>query len=514
MRVIDSRYELDPLSRRGGGMGEVWFGYDKRLDRPVAVKFIRIDRLPDGRPDNELTQRFVRESRITARLEHPGVPAVYDCGTYDDDLYLVMQLIDGCSVSALLDETEIPVPWAAAIAAQVCSVLARAHENSLIHRDLKPGNLMLSPDGTVKVLDFGVAIALSPGSTRLTATGVAVGTPEYMAPEQVMAGSTSPQSDLYALGVVLDEMLSGENQFAGATPLASMHNHIGRAPRPLRQRRRDVPEGLERLVLWLLQKAPDNRPESAAVVYDRLLGFCRELPAFPGYVDASGSHSARMYAGVVSRVGARPQERPEPAPVRPASTTSVPDAAPFRPSDLGLARKDAHLLKAESRFTQAAEVLAGALEPATRALGVTDPDVISVRIELADVLFLAGDYRRAATEFADLAAVLAERDGPGADLVLRFRLMEANCHAAVGETTLALDQLGRLLEDERRLGIDDDRTLELRRQIALLEVGSGDPVRAGKTLTDLLPDIENRYGPKHPSVLQVRELLASLPRSE
>src|SRR5690606_33483331 len=94
-QTIGGRYELDPLSRRGGGMGEVWFGYDKRLDRPIAIKFIRVDRQPDGKPDNELVQRFVRESRITARLEHPGVPAVYDCGTHQDNLYLVMQQIPG-----------------------------------------------------------------------------------------------------------------------------------------------------------------------------------------------------------------------------------------------------------------------------------------------------------------------------------------------------------------------------------------------------------------------------------
>jgi hypothetical protein len=491
-------------------MGEVWFGYDKRLDRPVAIKFIRIDRLPDGKPDKELTQRFVRESRITARLEHPGIPTVYDCGTHGEELYLVMQQITGCSVTTLLDETEIPVAWAAAIAAQTCSVLAVAHANSLVHRDLKPSNLMLSPDGTVKVLDFGIAAALSPTATRLTRTGVAVGTPEYMSPEQAMAGSASPQSDLYSLGVVLDEMLSGENQFCGPTPLASMHNHMGQAPRPVRHRRRDVPEGLERLVLWLLEKTPDKRPPSAMVVYERLLDFCHDLPSFLGYVDAAAPHPVRMYAGVVARIGAgRTSVIPfQPAPAAPARPARVNE--PFSRSDIALARKDAQALKAESRFTQAAEVLAGAVEPATRALGTGNADVIALRVELADVFFLAGDYRRAAPEFAALAADLTERDGPDNDLVLRFRLMEANCHAAVGEIALALQQLGLLLEDERRFGVDEDRVLELRRQIGLLELGAGDRTRANRTLMDLLPDLEHRYGPRHPTVLKVREILSSL----
>ncbi|MFC4059537.1 hypothetical protein ACFOWE_14630 [Planomonospora corallina] len=108
-RVIGGRYELDPLFRCRGGMGEVRFGVDKRLVRSVAVKSIRVDRLPDGKSGRELIQRFVRESRITARLEHPGVPAVHDCGTHGDQLYLVMQRVEGCPVSTLLDETEVPV---------------------------------------------------------------------------------------------------------------------------------------------------------------------------------------------------------------------------------------------------------------------------------------------------------------------------------------------------------------------------------------------------------------------
>ncbi|MFI7611331.1 hypothetical protein ACIBP6_08950 [Nonomuraea terrae] len=110
-QVVGGRYELDLLSRRGGGMGEVWIGYDKRLDRPIAMKLSRVDRLPDGRPDDRTTtsrSASVRESRITARLEHPGMPAVYDCGTHEGRLYLVMQQIPGVPVATLLDETEIP----------------------------------------------------------------------------------------------------------------------------------------------------------------------------------------------------------------------------------------------------------------------------------------------------------------------------------------------------------------------------------------------------------------------
>ncbi|MFC6083736.1 serine/threonine-protein kinase [Sphaerisporangium aureirubrum] len=489
-------------------MGEVWFGYDKRLDRPVAVKFIRIDRLPDGKPDKELTQRFVRESRITARLEHPGVPAVYDCGSRGENLYLVMQHIDGCSLSDLLDEIreagEIPVEWAAAVAAQVCSVLSAAHARSLVHRDLKPGNIMLCPDGTVKVLDFGVAAALSSSETKLTRTGVVLGTPDYMAPEQAAADIVGPKTDLYSLGVVLDEMLAKNNQFKGDTPLASMRNHTDRSPQSLRARRDGVPEELEQLVLRLLAKNPDDRPASADEVYAELLTFCEELPPFPGYVDLTTPYPLRMYATVVGRVGppSRAQAKQRNEPVRPLTP-----AVPIDVHEIAMTRKRAEALKAESRFGQAAEVLAGLMETVVGALGSRHPDVIEIRIELADVLFLGGDYRRAAPAFAELASDLAESGGPADDLVLRCRLMEANCHAVVGETSLALAQLGQLLDDEKSYGVDEDRVLELRRQIGLLELGSGNRFQARRTLGDLLPDLERRYGPRHPNLRKVRDVL-------
>ncbi|WP_285778605.1 serine/threonine-protein kinase [Microtetraspora sp. NBRC 13810] len=282
-------------------MGEVWFGRDKRLDRPIAMKFVRVDQLPGGEPDPELVRRFVRESRITARLEHPGVPAVYDCGTEGKDLYLVMQLVNGRSIADILAESgTVPVPWAAAIAAQVCSVLAVAHAGSLVHRDLKPGNLMLCRDGSVKVLDFGVAAALS--ATRLTRSGVVVGTPEYMAPEQARHGTTSPRSDLYSLGVVLDEMLTGRDRSAGPTAPASARDPFRREPPLPDPASGQVPEALERLLARLLAEKPGDRPPSAEAVYRVLVPFCEDLPPFAGYVDAEELHPVRMYATVLGRV--------------------------------------------------------------------------------------------------------------------------------------------------------------------------------------------------------------------
>lgn len=493
--IIDGRYELDPSSRLRGGMGEIWFGYDKRLDRPIAMKFIRIDQLPDGKPDPELTRRFVRESRITARLEHPGVPTVYDCGTQGEDLYLVMQLIKGRSIADIMMESgTVPVPWAAAIAAQACSVLAVAHANSLVHRDLKPGNLMLCRDGSVKVLDFGVAAALSPTATRLTRSGVVVGTPEYMAPEQALCGTTSPQSDLYSLGVVLDEMLTGRNQFASPTAPASIRNHLYHDPHLPDLASGRVPEILERLLTRLLAKTPKDRPPSAEAVYRVLVQFCDDLPPFPDYVDAEALHPVRMYATVLGRVRSPAKlERPvSPMPSLFANKSVIGH------NDIVLAHENADILRAEPRFSQAAEVLAEVVAPATEAWEAKIAEVMQLRIELADMLFFGGDYRRAAHEFAKLAADLMEIEGADHDLVLRFRLMEASCHAAVGETSLAFAQLGLLLDDEARPGVEEDHILESRYQIGPPGLGSGDRSKARQTLSDLLSDLEARYGSAYP----------------
>src|SRR5580692_9286653 len=181
-RVLADRYALvSPLGR--GGMGQVWEGRDTPLDRRVAVKVLTAGAFtasPDFAPD---ARRFTREAAVTAGLAHPSVPAIFDAGTYDDGLYLVMELVDGCTIGDLLAEQgPLPPPWAAVIAGQVAAVLAIAHQRGILHRDIKPPNVMLTRDGTAKLLDFGVAGIVS---QRITSTGVTVGTPGYIAPEQL-----------------------------------------------------------------------------------------------------------------------------------------------------------------------------------------------------------------------------------------------------------------------------------------------------------------------------------------
>ncbi|KAB8183662.1 serine/threonine-protein kinase [Microbispora catharanthi] len=298
--VIGDRYELDDLPLGQGGMGAVYGGHDRRLDRKVAVKFLR---LPDG-PDEELQRRFIREARILAKLDHPGAPVLYDFGTYEQRLFQVMQFIEGVTVADLLSEHgPLPVPWAAAIAAQACAVLTAAHELSICHRDLKPTNLMLCPDGSVKLLDFGLAMLREADVAGLTAQftriGQILGTPAYMSPEQIQRGVAGPKSDLYSLGCVLHEMLTGNQLFTGPTEYAVFDKQVKERP----PRVTGVPAELDRLIAELLEKEPDNRPPDAHTLFERLQPFAVDLPPLPGFLNPSSVPSpGRMYAQMVGRV--------------------------------------------------------------------------------------------------------------------------------------------------------------------------------------------------------------------
>ncbi|MEL5961277.1 serine/threonine-protein kinase, partial [Streptomyces sp. CLV115] len=255
-------------------MGQVWTAYDQRLDRRVAVKLLRPDRVTgpiDSEAADELRRRFVRECRVTAQVDHPGLVTVHDAGSDGDDLFLVMQYVEGADLADHLAEHDpYPWQWSVAVAAQLCAVLCAVHAVPIVHRDLKPRNVMVRPDGTVTVLDLGVASVLDTDTTRLTHTGSPIGSPAYMAPEQAMGGAVGPYTDLYALGVLLHELLSGEVPFAGSTALGVLHRHLHEPPVPVRRTRPDIPEPLEALVLRLLAKDPQHRPSGAQEVYEHL----------------------------------------------------------------------------------------------------------------------------------------------------------------------------------------------------------------------------------------------------
>ncbi|WP_242906933.1 serine/threonine-protein kinase [Actinomadura terrae] len=495
------RYELDQAIGRGG-MGEVWRAYDRFLDRRLAVKFTFVR----GAPDEALVSRFEQEARGTAWLEHPGVPTVYDFGEHRDEVggpcfYLVMQYVEGMTVGDLVDAHErLPVSWAALIAAQVAAVLSVAHRRPLVHRDLKPRNLMLCGDGSVKVLDFGASVSLGPQDSRATTTGFGGPyTPGYAALEQVY-GSPEPRSDLYSLGCVLYEMLTGRQVFPGVTPYEVIRRHEDETPVPPRFHRQDVPPGLDALVLRLLAKRPDDRPADAEEVYHRLREFIGPLEPLPGAVDATTS--VRLYGDIVSRIEIA-ETAPAVAPV--VKPTVLPDV-----DDVVEARAESAVLSEGGRYTQAAGILSDMIEPARLALGDDDPEYMGLRLDLADVLFRGGDHRRAVVAYGKLAVELAEWYGPDDAEVLRCREQEALCHTRLGATAAAIRSLEELLDDVTYEGPYNETAFRLREQMARLWLAAGRTGEARREITALADDLRGLHGDDHPRVGDLEALLNEL----
>ncbi|MFE9689855.1 protein kinase [Micromonospora sp. NPDC005806] len=264
-RLLDGRYQSEELLG-SGGMGEVWRGRDLRLDRPVAIKVLAAA----GLKEPMAAERFDREARAAAGLAHPHIVAVYDFGTEGDDSYLIMELVAGRTVSALIADGPLTVLQALSIAVQTCDGLAAAHAAGVVHRDVKPGNLIVTGNGTVKICDFGIArLPWAEGEKTLTEPSTKLGTSSYMSPEQALCQPVDHRTDLYGLGCTLYAMLAGRPPFVGEQ-LSVLHQHVNEPPPPLRERRPDVPAELAALAVELLAKDPADRPTGAAEVRDRL----------------------------------------------------------------------------------------------------------------------------------------------------------------------------------------------------------------------------------------------------
>jgi eukaryotic-like serine/threonine-protein kinase len=285
--LLGGRYRLSDRIAVGG-MGEVWRGTDELLARPVAVKLLSAAHAND----EAFRARFRAEARYAASLSHPGIAQVFDYGETSEDeaaetpellssgAYLVMELVPGEPLSAVISRHERLSPGATlSIVSQAADALAAAHEAGIVHRDIKPGNLLVTADGTTKITDFGIARALwASQASHLTQTGMVMGTASYVSPEQATGGTITSASDLYSLGVVAYECLTGRPPFTAETPVAIAVAHMHRPVPPLPP---DVPAPIAELVLAMLAKQPEDRPESARWVANRARQLRGGLPTSP-----------------------------------------------------------------------------------------------------------------------------------------------------------------------------------------------------------------------------------------
>ncbi|MDQ0797861.1 serine/threonine-protein kinase [Streptomyces sp. B1I3] len=242
-------------------MGEVWRATDEVLGRAVAVKLLLGDHA-----DASSTARFRLEAQTAARLSHPHLVAVFDFGSWEDRFFLVMELVEGRSLGDLLDtEEQIRPEQVARIAGEAAAGLAAAHRQGIVHRDIKPGNLMLDADGSVKIGDFGIAQFVDDPSTALTTAGHIVGTSLYLAPERALGRTADSASDMYSLGCVIYQLLVGQPPFRSDTATATLYQHVDTPPVPVRQRGVDISPAFDSYLLGLLAKQPEDRPSAQQV---------------------------------------------------------------------------------------------------------------------------------------------------------------------------------------------------------------------------------------------------------
>ncbi|MGH2759543.1 MAG: Stk1 family PASTA domain-containing Ser/Thr kinase [Actinomycetota bacterium] len=299
--VLAGRYEV--VRRVGvGGMADVYLADDTKMGRQVALKILH----PQYAGDDSFIERFRREALAAARLQHPNIVQIYDSGQQGDFNFIVMEYVEGRSLKDYLaDEGPLEVAEASRIAREVLTALAYAHRTGLVHRDIKPGNILLSEDGKVQVTDFGIARAEA-GST-MTQTGTILGTAYYLSPEQAQGLQLDGRSDIYSLGVVFYEMLTGRRPFEGESPVSIAYKHVREMPRPPSTHRGDLPRSLEAIVMTAMAKRPEDRYSSAALMRRDLEAFAsgREVTATLRVAAVEDSTQVLRAVGRMDRQAAR-----------------------------------------------------------------------------------------------------------------------------------------------------------------------------------------------------------------
>jgi adenylate cyclase len=298
-QLLNERYRLDAELGRGG-MGIIYRACDTLLERDVAVKLLSGpapsgSAAPDPALATESRARLLHEARATARLNHPNIVSVHDIGEIGDDLFIVMEVIEG---HTLHDHGPMDLDEIIACGGQVCAGLAHAHSQGIIHRDLKPENVMILPDGSVKIMDFGLARS---SASRISIEGTTMGTVFYIAPEQILGGEVDHRADLYSLGVLLYESAAGRLPFTGDDPVSILGQHLHTPVIPPSTHNPEIPATLDALIVQLLSKKPDDRPAAAAEVQPRLeelrqtaAGMLAALPSIPAFLEGEGKEAVEL----------------------------------------------------------------------------------------------------------------------------------------------------------------------------------------------------------------------------
>ncbi|WP_371174679.1 Stk1 family PASTA domain-containing Ser/Thr kinase [Buchananella felis] len=322
-KLLGNRYEIGHLIGRGG-MADVYVGFDSRLKRTVAIKLLRSDLARDPM----FQTRFRREAQSAGRLNHPAIVAVHDTG--EEDMmaadgtvgpipYIVMEYVEGHTVRELLSEGDpVPIPEAVEIVAGILSALEYSHREGIVHRDIKPGNIMLTTAGQVKVMDFGIARAMEDSQSSMTQTHGVVGTAQYLSPEQARGEVVDSRSDLYSTGCVLYELLTGRPPFSGDTAVSVAYQHVQELPKPPSSLAADIPGDLDRVVLKALAKNRDHRYRDASEMRADLLKAERGQPVLAPAVSHWATAPNPAAANTVALAAATALTPAVPAPAPPA----------------------------------------------------------------------------------------------------------------------------------------------------------------------------------------------------
>lgn len=518
-RLLAGRYRIDG-SLGKGGMGEVFHGWDERLDRQVAIKVLRpptgvpASGVPDSPEAAEILdghdrdrRRFLREIRVTAQLEQPGIPAVYDTGESElpgggKEMWLVMQLLRGSTLQALLDRADYsspgaapPVAWAAAITAQVAAVLAGVHREDIVHRDIKPSNVMVVDGGLVKVLDFGIAILRGASPLpRLTQVGRTVGTPLYMSPEQYLGRLVTAASDIYSLGCLLFELLTGDAPFLGMGDTLRSRHLQDPAP-SARAHRAEVPYTLDQLIMSMLAKDPAARP-AAGDVYAALLPVITANPD-PEWL-------------VTPRDPTRPFRMPllpvAPVIAGPAAT----EGTRLTEAEKSLLKANVQALLENDQPSQAVRLLESAVARAADPVTETE-----LREDLAVALLMAGEYARAAPLFEAVGADYRHMGVPPDDpMVLNCSYQAGHAFAELGNPDGALRHLRFYAANAASAAMADPeealKILESRFVIAQMLAAQGDDEQALAELHAIRPVFASMLGDGSTMVRNLDKQIARL----